>query len=92
MSHVKDIERNNTRGGMGGRHAAILKERSVVPTEIHPWASLGIPNSCFAIAEQVVNELACVAGVGGCTELSASPPSQESLRRLPWCTCVSASE
>ena len=32
-----------------------------------------------------------VAGVGGCTELSASPPSQESLRRLPWCTCVSAS-
>ena len=23
--------------------------------------------------------------------LSASPPSQESLRRLPWCTCVSAS-
>ena len=26
-----------------------------------------------------------------CTELSASPPSQESLRRLPWCTCVSAS-
>ena len=26
---------------MGGRHAAILKERSVVPTEIHPWASLG---------------------------------------------------
>ena len=42
------------------------------------------------IAEQVVNELAC-GGVGGCTELSASPPSQESLRRLPWCTCVSAS-
>ena len=32
-----------------------------------------------------------VAGAGGCTELSASPPSQESLRRLPWCTCVSAS-
>jgi len=32
-----------------------------------------------------------VAGVGGCTELSASPLSQESLRRLPWCTCVSAS-
>ena len=32
-----------------------------------------------------------LAGVGGCTELSASPPSQESLRRLPWCTCVSAS-
>ena len=32
-----------------------------------------------------------VAGVGGCTELSASPPSQESLRRLPWCTCVRAS-
>ena len=32
-----------------------------------------------------------VARVGGCTELSASPPSQESLRRLPWCTCVSAS-
>ena len=32
-----------------------------------------------------------MAGVGGCTELSASPPSQESLRRLPWCTCVSAS-
>ena len=26
-----------------------------------------------------------------CTELSASPSSQESLRRLPWCTCVSAS-
>ena len=27
-----------------------------------------------------------------CTELSASQPSsQESLRRLPWCTCVSAS-
>ena len=22
---------------------------------------------------------------------AASPPSQESLRRLPWCTCVSAS-
>ena len=32
-----------------------------------------------------------VAGVGGCTELSASPLSQEPLRRLPWCTCVSAS-
>ena len=32
-----------------------------------------------------------VAGGGGGTELSASPPSQESLRRLPWCTCVSAS-
>ena len=31
------------------------------------------------------------AGVGGCTELSASPPSQESLRRLQWCTGVSAS-
>ena len=26
-----------------------------------------------------------------CTELSASPSSRESLRRLPWCTCVSAS-
>ena len=29
--------------------------------------------------------------VDWCTELSASPLSQESLRRLPWCTCVSAS-
>ena len=40
-----------------------------------------------------MNELAC--GEGGrtleCTELSASPSSLESLRRLPWCTCVSAS-
>ena len=26
-----------------------------------------------------------------CTELGASPSSRESLRRLPWCTCVSAS-
>ena len=26
-----------------------------------------------------------------CTELSASPSSRESLGRLPWCTCVSAS-
>ena len=26
-----------------------------------------------------------------CTELSASPSSRESLRRLQWCTCVSAS-
>ncbi|EOD27759.1 hypothetical protein EMIHUDRAFT_204711 [Emiliania huxleyi CCMP1516] len=26
-----------------------------------------------------------------CTELSASPSSRESLRRLQWCACVSAS-
>ena len=46
-----------------------------------------------AIAEQIVNELACGEGgrVHGAKELSASPSSQESLRRLPWCTCVSAS-
>ena len=44
-----------------------------------------------AIAEQVVKMSLPVAGAGGCTELSASPPSQESLRRLPWCTCASAS-
>ena len=34
-----------------------------------------------AIAEQIVNELACGEGAVECTELSASP----------WCTCVSAS-
>ena len=34
----------------------------------------------LTIAEQIVNELAC-----------GRRPSQESLRRLPWCTCVSAS-
>jgi len=49
-----------------------------------------------AIAEQIVNELACVrlAGAGGCTELSASPPSRESLggsRSVPVLVPVRAS-
>ena len=44
-----------------------------------------------AIAEQIVNVSLPTARAVECTELSASPSSPESLRRLQWCTCVSAS-
>ena len=39
----------------------------------------------------LLNFLLSAARAVECTELSASPSSRESLRRLQWCTCVSAS-
>ena len=58
------------------------------------WLALGLQKQRIsvvlhtAITEQVVNEGLPAARAVECTELSASPSSQESLRRLPWCTCV----
>ena len=42
-----------------------------------------LSRSHTAIAEQIVNSLPAARAVE-CTELSASPSSRESLRRLPW--------
>ena len=51
------------------------------PSSVHPYR-VGVP---------VVGRTVFRLPINQSIKLSASPPSQESFRQLPWCTCVSAS-
>ena len=55
-------------------------------------ASLACGLGKFILRRADCEELACGEGGRVHPELSASPSSQESLRRLPWGTCVSADQ